>query len=104
LFSSAREDWETPWEVVRALEADFGAFELDPCATAQSAKAPLWFGLEQDGLAQRWAPKRVFMNPPYGGVIGKWIHKARLEGELGAVVVALIHARTDMVMFRGMRG
>lgn len=95
MFSSEREDWATPQSVVDALAADFGPFELDPCATAQSAKAPKFYALEDDGLAQPWAPQRVFMNPPYGGAIGKWIHKARLEGELGAVVVGPIHARTD---------
>lgn len=95
MFSSEREDWATPSELVKALAADFGPFDLDPCATAASAKAPTFYTLEDDGLAQCWAPRRVFLNPPYGRVIGKWIHKARTEGERGAVVVALIHARTD---------
>lgn len=95
MFSSAREDWATPHALVDQLAAEFGPFELDPCATARSAKAPRFFTLEDDGLAQPWAPARVFLNPPYGRVIGKWIHKARTEAAAGAFVVALVHARTD---------
>jgi len=95
LFASEREDWATPPELVAALAAEFGPFELDPAATAVSAKAPRYFTLEDDGLGQPWAPARVFLNPPYGRAIGKWIHKARLEAERGALVVALVHARTD---------
>lgn len=95
LFASEREDWATPPSLVAELECDFGPFELDPCATAMSSKAPRYFTLEDDGLSRRWAPARVFMNPPYGRGIGKWIHKARIEGERGALVVALVHARTD---------
>jgi len=101
LFASEHEDWATPPELVAALAADFGPFDLDPCATAASAKAPRFFTLKDDGLAQSWAPARVFLNPPYGGTIGKWIHKARLEAALGARVVALIHARTDTRWWHG---
>jgi phage N-6-adenine-methyltransferase len=101
LFASEREDWATPPELVKMLEADFGTFDLDPCATAASAKAPRFHTLEDDGLAQSWAPGRVFLNPPYGKVIGKWVHKARLEGSLGALVVALIPARTDTRWWHG---
>lgn len=95
LFSSDREDWATPPELVAELAQDFGAFDLDPCATAASAKAPRFFTLEDDGLGQPWAPARVFLNPPYGGVIGLWTAKAAREAGRGALVVALIHARTD---------
>lgn len=102
LFASEREDWATPPELVAGLARSFGfeAFELDPCATAASAKAPRFFTLEDDGLGQAWAPARVFLNPPYGRVIGSWTAKARLEGGRGALVVALIHARTDTGWWR----
>jgi len=95
LFASEREDWATPPELVAGLEAEFGTFELDPCATPATAKAARFYTAEQDGLAQPWAPARVFLNPPYGRVIGAWMHKARLEAERGSLVVGLVHARTD---------
>lgn len=49
----------------------------------------------EDGLAQSWANETVFMNPPYGRVIGDWIAKAYEESQKGATVVCLIPARTD---------
>src|SRR5690606_4287150 len=42
-----------------------------------------------------WADETVFMNPPYGRVIADWIRKAYEEAQAGALVVALIPARTD---------
>ena len=35
------------------------------------------------------------MNPPYGDVIGRWIEKARLSSENGAIVVCLVPARVN---------
>ena len=37
----------------------------------------------------------MFMNPPYGRVIGDWIKKAYKESLNGATVVCLIPSRTD---------
>ena len=56
------DEWETPPEFVAQLEAEFGAFTLDPCARAETAKAPLYYDLECDGLRQPWSG-HVFVNP-----------------------------------------
>lgn len=88
-------EWATPPEVFDPLHAEFG-FTLDPCATAASAKCPRFFTEEQDGLKQSWAGERVFMNPPYGREVYAWTRKARLEVELGALVVGLLPASTDL--------
>jgi phage N-6-adenine-methyltransferase len=88
------DDWATPWPLVRELEAEFGAFELDPAATSESAKAPRFFTKTQDGLGQPWAPAHVFLNPPYSDV-ETWIRKAILEADRGGLVVAVLPARTD---------
>lgn len=78
------------------LNTRFGPFDLDPCATADNAKCARFFTKEDDGLAQRWSG-RVFMNPPYGREIGKWVKKAYDEAKFGAaeIVVCLLPARTD---------
>jgi phage N-6-adenine-methyltransferase len=83
LFSSAREDWETPQALYAALERCFG-FRLDAAASAANAKAPAFFDSARDALAQDWAAfGRVWLNPPYGRSIGRWMHKAAAEAARG---------------------
>lgn len=94
LHSSLRHDWETPPELFAELERTYGPFTLDPAATHQTAKAPAYFTPEEDGLAQPWSG-RVFLNPPYGREIGKWVAKAARERERAEIIVILIPARTD---------
>jgi phage N-6-adenine-methyltransferase len=93
-FSSATCEWATPQWLFDALDREFG-FTLDPCATAESAKCSKFFTKEQDGLAQSWDYQTVFMNPPYGRVIGSWMRKAFESSQRGALVVCLVPARTD---------
>lgn len=93
-FSSASDDWETPQWFFDALSCVHGEFTLDPCATPENAKCKRFFTRQEDGLCQPWEGK-VFMNPPYGREIGKWMRKAYEESLTGAVVVCLVPARTD---------
>jgi phage N-6-adenine-methyltransferase len=96
MFSSATVEWETPPDVFAELDREFGPFTLDPCATSENAKAPRYFTWQEDGLQQSWAGERVFMNPPYGREIGRWVAKAHTEAAFGgARVVCLLPARTD---------
>jgi len=95
LFTSATDEWGTPQEFFDVLDAEFH-FTLDPCATPSSAKCDRYFTKKVDGLAQPWSG-RVFMNPPYGRVIGAWLRKAWQESQQGATIVCLIPARTDPV-------
>lgn len=94
LYSSRSEEWGTPHEFFVVLDRRFN-FTLDPCATPANAKCKRFFTKEQDGLSQDWSGERVFMNPPYGKQIGSWMRKAKAESEKGALVVCLVHARTD---------
>jgi site-specific DNA-methyltransferase (adenine-specific) len=93
-FSSASDEWPTPRAYFETVEREFGPFDLDPCATPASAKAPKYFTKADDGLAQEWRG-RVWMNPPYGRTIGAWMRKAYEAAQAGAVVVCLVPARTD---------
>jgi site-specific DNA-methyltransferase (adenine-specific) len=93
VFSSDVDLWETPQELFDELDAEFG-FTLDPCASDATAKCTRYFTAIDDGLAQPWDGV-VFMNPPYGREIGRWVKKAYDESRRGAVVVCLIPARTD---------
>jgi hypothetical protein len=56
----------------------------------------MFFTPSENGLAQNWHGHRVYMNPPYGRAIGKWVRKAFLEGNHPeTLVVCLIPSRTD---------
>lgn len=96
-FSSKSDDWSTPDDFFAKVVAEFGPFDLDPCATAENAKAPHFYTAEQDGLGQDWHGK-VWCNPPYGRGIGEWVRSAVQETSdvsWADLVVMLLPARTD---------
>ena len=99
LLSSVKMDYCTPQAFFNRLNEEFH-FALDAAATAKSAKCPLYYTPETDGLSQSWnCGGAVFCNPPYGREIGKWVRKAFEEAQAGATVVMLIPARTDTSYF-----
>jgi phage N-6-adenine-methyltransferase len=90
-FSSATDLWATPQDFFDTLDSEF-KFTLDPCATRDNHKCVRYFTESDDGLAQNWDGEIVFMNPPYGRVIGAWMAKA---ASARATVVCLVPSRTD---------
>ena len=91
-------DYSTPQDLFEAYDRLYH-FTLDVCATAANAKCPHYFTPEQDGLQQPWHGT-CWMNPPYHQAeIPKWIRKAYEESQRGAVVVALLPARTGSAWF-----
>lgn len=104
-FSSEKQDWETPQDFFDELDREFD-FTLDVCATKENAKTEAYIynsSLQQSWYNWNWEafkePDTCWMNPPYGRAIGKWIKKASEEASLGAIVVALLPARTDTKWF-----
>ena len=98
-FSTGNNDWATPDDLFEKISNDWGPFDLDPCATFETARAECFF--QKHGLTEPWHG-RVFMNPPYSrGEIDKWVEKAYKESERDSVVhvVALLPARTDTQWF-----
>jgi phage N-6-adenine-methyltransferase len=93
-FSSETDEWPTPQDFFDEVDRELGPFNLDPCCTPESAKAPKFFTKEDDGLTQRWEGK-VWMNPPYGRTIKQWMKKAYESSLHGAFVVCLVPSRTD---------
>lgn len=94
-FLSLTPEWATPVNLFNELNQEF-CFTLDPCATPENAKCARFYTAADNGLSKSWANEVVFMNPPYGRVIGDWVRKAYQEAsENGAVVVCLIPSRTD---------
>ena len=94
-FSSAKQDWETPWPFFRHMEEKYGPFMLDVCATPANAKCKRFYTRKENGLLQPWFGKS-WMNPPYGREIRAWVKKASEEVRKNAEqVVCLLPARTD---------
>jgi site-specific DNA-methyltransferase (adenine-specific) len=100
LFSSGKDDWETPQSFFDELDREFH-FTLDPCATAENSKCTRFFTETDDGLLQSWGGETVFCNPPYGrDSTGKWMKKAYEESQKPmTTVVCLVPARTDTKWF-----
>lgn len=94
-YSSKTDEWPTPSWLFDALNREFG-FDLDPCATPESAKCKQFYTRLDNGLTKDWSNKVVYMNPPYGEDIKKWVGKAHDAASNGsATVVCLVPARTD---------
>lgn len=51
LFSSSRDDWETPSDFFAELNEEFH-FTLDACALPETAKCAAYFTPEDDGLSK----------------------------------------------------
>lgn len=97
MMTSSTDLWATPQEFFDELNATWH-FNLDCCALPENAKCEMYYTPEQDGLKQDWNGT-VWMNPPYGREIGKWVKKAYSEAQNGCIVVALLPARTDTKWF-----
>lgn len=100
LFSSAKDDWETPQDFFDKLNKEFH-FNLDPCADKNNHKCDCYFTKEDDGLSKDWSGHTVFCNPPYGAKsTAEWIKKCADESRNpNTKVVMLIPARTDTKAF-----
>lgn len=98
LMSSKRDDWRTP-ECVLELVRKLGPIALDPCTwPGNPTGATEFFTADEDGLGRSWEtvpPGLVFVNPPYGRAIVRWINKCAAEAGEGAEIVALVPARPD---------
>jgi site-specific DNA-methyltransferase (adenine-specific) len=106
LMSSKSDEWYTPDHIVQGVQDALGRIDLDPCSNSQkSVPAEVHFTKKDDGLAQSWAGN-VYMNPPYGAVIGDWVEKLVQEYNSGKVTeaVALVPARVDTEWFRKFTG
>lgn len=94
MFTSASDRWFTPPDLLAEIR-DFLGDYYDPCPPREAGE-PI-----ESGLWRRWEG-RVFVNPPYGRVIGRWIVKAMTE-EVDELIL-LVPARTDAAWFQSLFG
>lgn len=108
LYSSAKDDWETPQALFDKLDQEFH-FNMDAAANEKNSKCPMFLSkVDSNALVVDWqeyAPPdnrklTVFLNPPYGNEMQAWMKKATDEANKGATVVCLVHARTDTRWFQ----
>ena len=95
LFSSNKEDWETPQDLFNELNKEFN-FTVDVASSEENHKCSKFYTEKENGLIQNWDNEIVWCNPPYGRKIGDWVKKA---SESNATVIMLLPARTDTKWF-----
>ena len=89
---SKNDEWLTPPHILQAL----GQFDLDPCAPAVRPwdMAHQHYSLIDNGLSRPWCG-RVWLNPPYGPEVGRWLDRLADHGR----GTALVFARTETEWF-----
>jgi hypothetical protein len=102
MLSSAADGWCTPPEVLAYVRELYGTIGLDPCSNGSSVvEARTAWDTVANGLDRSWIGKgSVFVNPPYGDELPRWINKCRQEAAEGVEVLALVPSRTDTQWFR----
>ena len=75
LFSSNKEDWETPQELFNELNKEFN-FTVDVSSSDDNHKCNKYYTEKENGLIQNWDNEIIWCNPPYGRKIGDWVKKA----------------------------
>ena len=97
-----KQDYVTPPEFIRAVEARFGALTFDLAATAQTARCARFFTPEQDSLVQDWrecGDGWLWLNPPFKRVV-KWEEKCAAEMRRGARILNLTLASVGAAWFQ----
>ncbi len=81
----SKQDYGTPWDFVRAVEAKWGPFVADLACTTENCKAPCGYYFDKgvDSLAQAWSADyptgNLWLNPPFAN-IDPWAEKCAAEG------------------------
>jgi len=67
MFSSKKEDWETPQALFDELNTKY-RFSWDLASSDTNAKCANHFTLEDDALSKDWSVLKgnLWLNPPYG--------------------------------------
>ena len=107
LMTSQTNEWYTTPDIIQIAIDVMGGIDLDPCSnskTEPNVPAKHHLTKEDDGLSLPWFG-RVYMNPPYGTALAKWVDKLAIEYESGRVdqAIALTPARPDTRWFRRFR-
>ncbi len=72
----SRQDFETPWEFIHAVEKRFGPLKIDLAASPENTKAPAYITANENSLDIAWGSinGNCWCNPPFGN-ISPWAAK-----------------------------
>jgi phage N-6-adenine-methyltransferase len=90
----SRQDHPTPADFMLAVKARFGAPTFDLAADEKNTKAPEFYTIHDDSLAQNWSllgPGPLWLNPPFDN-IRPWAAKCEQEAKRGAWILFLTPA------------
>lgn len=104
-FPTRKPNWRTPLEFWNPLNEEF-KFTLDAAADEYNHLVPMYFTEEMDALSIPWYKAKlgkeaptVWLNPPYGHGLRKWVKKAYEESLEGCTVVCLLPSSVDTTWF-----
>jgi site-specific DNA-methyltransferase (adenine-specific) len=99
IWSTLKVDFPTPDYIFKLLDDEFH-FDLDAAASAENTKCAKFITEDEDALIlPDWPGSRIFLNPPYSKMLGRWIQKACEQSRRGKTVVCLVPARVDTKWF-----
>ena len=88
-----KDNWATPKEFYRKLEAEF-CFDFDPCPLRDEEITP-----DKDGLIIEWG-ERNYINPPYSRKLKEaFVKRAIDESKKGKLCVMLLPVSTSTILF-----
>ncbi len=82
----------TPSKYIEAARNVLGEIDLDPASCEEAnriVKATEYFDEKSNGLECNWQG-RIWLNPPYGGLAGKFIGKLTNEFEAGNIEASIV--------------
>ena len=97
LFSTGKNDWQTPNPIFDALNHEFG-FDLDAAAAGHNALCSRFFDISDDALTRDWnvvERSTVWCNPPYSRAVGVWLQKGADQAKIGVTSVFMVMARVE---------
>ncbi len=91
---NSKSDWATPWPLFNLLDREF-RFTLDAAASEINHKCERYLSWLENALDADIFDETVFVNPPYGAGLARWIEAFGRWARNGCTVVALLPANTD---------
>lgn len=85
-------EWYTPPEIIDKARRVLGGFDLDPASCAEGnevVRADRYLTEADDGLAHDWHG-RIWLNPPYGRIAGKFVERLTQQRDAGNVTAAIV--------------